>query len=476
MIWPHKTGQYTVYKISHEVINFIEQTMKTWRVELTAGGRSIAETKIQRGIFQGDALSPLLFIITMMPLNHILKKCAAGYKLSGSQEKINHLMDMDDIKLFAKKEKELETLIHAVRIYSQDIGMEFDIEKCAMLVMKSGKRHITDGMEVPNRDRIRTLEENETYKYLGILEADTIKQVQMKDMIRKRYLRTTRKLLETKLYSRNLIKGIDTWAVSLVRYSGPFLKWTREEFKQMDQKTRKLMIMHKALHPRDDVDRLYVSRKKGGRGLASIENTVDASIQWLEDYIEKHERGLITTIRNDTDNTINKRMTTTKKQKWEGKQLYGRFKHLINNISHQKTWTWLRKGNYKRETESHLIAAQDNAIKTNHIKARIDKTQQNSKCRLCGDRDETTNHIISECSKLAQKEYKARQVWVSKVIHWEMCKKFQFYHTNKWYIHNPAPLLENDSYKLLWDFSIQTDHLIPARRPDLIIINKKENL
>ena len=77
------------------------------------------------------------------------------------------------------------------------------------------------------------------------------------------------------------------------------------------------MKMHKALHPRDDVDRLYVSRKEGGRVLASIEDSVDASIQQLEDYIEKHERGLITTIRNDTDNTINDRMTTTKKQKWE---------------------------------------------------------------------------------------------------------------------------------------------------------------
>ena len=135
----------------------------------------------------------------------------------------------------------------------------------------------------------------------------------------------------------------------------------------------------------NDVDRLYVSRKEGGRGLASIEDSVDASIQRLEDYIEKHERGLITVIRNDTDNTIDDRMTTTRKQKWEKKQLYGRFKRLIN-ISHQKTWIWLRKGNLKRETESLLLAAQDNAIRTNHIKMRIDKTRQNSKCRLCGDR------------------------------------------------------------------------------------------
>ena len=73
--------------------------------------------------------------------------------------------------------------------------MELGIGKCAMLFMKSSKRHITDGMERPNRDKIRTLEENENYKYLGILQTDTIKQVQMKDTIRKEYLRRTRKLL-----------------------------------------------------------------------------------------------------------------------------------------------------------------------------------------------------------------------------------------------------------------------------------------
>ena len=98
-----------------------------------------------------------------------------------------------------------------------------------------------------------------------------------------------------------------------------------------------------------------------------------------------------------------------------------------NNSSYnynQKTWSWLRKGNFKRETESLLIVAQDNAIRTNHIKARIDKTQQNSKCRLCVDWVERINHIISECSKLAQKEYKARHDWVGKVIIWEMCWKF----------------------------------------------------
>ena len=84
--------------------------------------------------------------------------------------------------------------------------------------MKSGKRQLPDGIELPNQDKIRRLAENETYKYFGIPEADTIKQVEIKDKIQKEYLRRTRKLLETKLSSRNLIKGINTWALLLVRY------------------------------------------------------------------------------------------------------------------------------------------------------------------------------------------------------------------------------------------------------------------
>ena len=107
---------------------------------------------------------------------------------------------------------------------------------------------------------------------------------------------------------------------------------------------------------------------------------------------------------------------------------------------------------------------------------RIDKMQQHSRCRLCGDRDETINHIISECSKLAKKGYKTRHDCVGKVIHWELCKKLKFDHTNKWYMHNPESVLENETHNHLWDFEIQTDHQISSRRPDLIIINQKREL
>ena len=118
-------------------------------------------------------------------------------------------------------------------------------------------------------------------------------------------------------------------------------------------------------------------------------------------------------------------------------------------MSQEKTWTWLRKGYLKRETESLLIAAQNNAIRTDYDKAKIDKTQQNCRCRLWVERNETINHIISECSKLAQGEYKIRHSWVGKVIFWELCKKFEFDHMNNKYMHNPESIQENEMHTIL---------------------------
>ena len=146
--------------------------------------------------------------------------------------------------------------------------------KCVILVTKSGKQHLTDGIELPNQDKITALEEKETYKYLGIFKADTIKKVEMKEKIKKEYHRRRRKLLEAKLCSRKLIQGINTWAVTLVIYLGPFLKWTKKELQQIDQRRRKLKIMHKVLHPRDDVDKLYVLRKKAEKDETALKTAL----------------------------------------------------------------------------------------------------------------------------------------------------------------------------------------------------------
>ena len=83
-----------------------------------------------------------------------------------------------------------------------------------------------------------------------------------------------------------------------------------------------------------------------------------------------------------------------------------------------------KKKSLKRTTEGLIMAAQEQAIRTNHTKAKIDKTQENSKCRMCGKAEERVNHVLSECSKLAQKEYKRRHDWFGTKIQWEIYGKY----------------------------------------------------
>ena len=177
-----------------------------------------------------------------------------------------------------------------------------------MKIRKSGKQHLTDGTELPNQANVRTLGEKETYKYFGILETGTIKQVEMKENIMKEFLRRTRNFLKTKLRCRNLIKGINNWVVLSLDIRDHF--WSGPE-----KNAIKLMTMYNALHPIYNVDRLYESRKEGGGGLTCIEFRLDASIQRPEYYIGKHKGRLITATRYYTDNTKTNRMTITRKER-----------------------------------------------------------------------------------------------------------------------------------------------------------------
>ena len=90
------------------------------------------------------------------------------------------------------------------------------------------------------------------------------------------------------------------------------------------------------------------------------------------------------------------------------------------------------------------------------------------------ERDETVNHIISKCSRLAQEEYKSRHNWLGKMFHWELCKQLKFHYTNKWYTHQPKTVLENRTHKILQAFEIKTDLSVLARWPDLILKKPEE--
>ena len=171
--------------------------------------------------------------------------------------------------------------------------MEFGIEKCAMLVMEKGKIVKSVGIELLDGKVIKSLQEGESYKYLGILEADTFLEEKMKLNVSKEYIRRLRKNFKSKLNGENLVRGVNTWAVSLLRYLAAFVSWRKSELQAIDRNTRKLFTIYGALYPKSDVDRLYIPRKEGERGLISTEDCVKLAIRGLEVYVHGSEERLI---------------------------------------------------------------------------------------------------------------------------------------------------------------------------------------
>ena len=190
-------------------------------------------------------------------------------------------------KVFAKSEHEVNGLVSTVQILSNDIGMEFGIKNYAVLIMKRGKVMSSEGVEMPDGERIKTVEKN-GYKYLGILEYNKTKKSKMKRNFRREYLRRTKLIMKSRLNGRNKIIAIKTWTVSLMRCDASTVKWTRSELDEIDRKPRKVMPFNKELHPRRDVDRLYVSRMEGGRGLIGCKMCVKAEKNSLGWYVKHH--------------------------------------------------------------------------------------------------------------------------------------------------------------------------------------------
>ena len=155
--------------------------------------------------------------------------------------------------------------------------------------------------------------------------------------------------------------------------------------------------------------------------------------------------------------------------------MHGLFLRQTKDLSSNDIWQWFQRGELKRETEGTIMAAQHQALKTKYIQRVFNGSNISPKCRKCNQKEETLNHIASECPELAQNQYKKRHDTVATAVHWNLCKKYQMHCSNKWYEQQLQPVTENPNAKLLWDFSIRTDRVIPAHRPDLTLDDKSNN-
>ena len=204
-------------------------------------------------IFQGGSLSRSIFVICMIPLSLLLRKVKTSYEWGRKEFKLNHLLFMDDLKLFGKSDDQIDSLVQTVFTFSEDIGMEFGLKKCGVVILKKGKLVKFDGIHLPNQEIMKEVDEN-GYTYLGILKFDEIKEHKSKIKVTAEYQRGLKLVLKSKLNGKNKIQTINTWVVALSRYGAGIINWKVDELKQMDRTMRKTFTMYGALHPKSDTD------------------------------------------------------------------------------------------------------------------------------------------------------------------------------------------------------------------------------
>lgn len=365
-----------MFGLADNLVNFIRTSMKDWATELFCNNSHLGKVNIRRGIFQGDSFSPMLFVIALIPITLVLRKINMGYKLTKEGPVINHMFFMDDLKLFARNENEIDSLVQTVQLCCEDIGMQFGISKCAVLSMKRGKTADTKAIILPTGEQMSDPEAT-GYKYLGILEYDDILRSDMKIKVRSHYFKRLKLILKSKLNAGNLFLGINSWAVATVRYSAAILDWTQDEINDMDRKTRKLLKIYGAFHVKSNVNRLYMKRKEGGRGLISIRDCVDAEIRNLNAYIANSDEELfqfasaslnLDPAAIEEKENFQKRLSTQRRTELKSMKLHGQFENDTEEVKVKESWDWLRRGDLKRETEALIMAAQEQALNTNSIK------------------------------------------------------------------------------------------------------------
>ena len=223
---------------------------------------------------------------------------------------------------------------------------------------------------MPDSERINEVEKNGC-RYLGISEYNKIKESKMKKNFWREYLRRTKLIMKSRLNGRNEIIAINTWAVSLMRYGAGIVKWTKSKLDEIDRNTRKVLILSNELHPRSDVDSLYVSRMEEGRALIGCKMCVKADEDSLGWYVRHHIEPLIVAVR--TSNTVASENSMQKKEfkqqdneerlnNWRAKIMYGQYVRQIEDKDKSNTWKWLRKSNLKGCIEALICSAQEQAL------------------------------------------------------------------------------------------------------------------
>ena len=195
--------------------------MQSWRTVLFSGKNKLGKVNIRWGIFQGYSLSLLLFVVALIPVTIILRTLKQGYSFGKGKERLNHLLFMDDLKLYCSNNNEIDSLVKVIKIVSQVHYVGIDLG---------------DGEVIEEANE-------EGCNYLGVLEMDDISQEKVKEKVQKEYYKRVKAVLKSKLKCGNAVNAINIWAVATVWYGTGIINWNKRELVKIDQQMKNLLNM-----------------------------------------------------------------------------------------------------------------------------------------------------------------------------------------------------------------------------------------
>ncbi|KAK7886240.1 hypothetical protein WMY93_025861 [Mugilogobius chulae] len=306
----------------------------------------------------------------------------------------------------------------------------------------------------------------DSYKYLEIPQANGNLEQATRKAATAKYLQRVRQVLRSQLNGKNKSRAV-------IRYPAGIIRWPKEEIQTTDVKTRKLLTMHGGFHPKSSTLRLYASRKEGGRGLVSVRATIQDETSEIHKYIKDKAPtdGVLSECLRQwgTDDEV-----LEEEPSWEDKPLHGMYHRNITEVADlKKSYQWLERAGLKDSTEALILAAQEQALSTRAIEAQIYHTRQDPRCRLCKEAPETIQHITAGCKMLAGKACMERHNQVAGIVYRNICAEYGLETPrSKW--ETPPKVVENDRAKILWVFQIQTDRMVMANQPDIVVVDKEQ--
>ncbi|XP_044760203.1 uncharacterized protein LOC123317662 [Coccinella septempunctata] len=481
-----------MHGIAGKVIELLGHLMKNWRTSLfVRSGDVLAETeqiKINRGIFQGDTLSPIWFCLALNPLSIILNNTNYGYVINKNRQvTISHRLYMDDLKLYGANSEQLRRMLEIVSAFSESVGMEMGVEKCAVLDVRRGKiEDTTEGVSLMNNITIPALDKEVPYKYLGIKQALEIKTPEMKESFKEKLLARIVLLLRAKLNSKALFMAINIWAIPIMAYSFGVLNWSTTELRALDRDVRSILTKYGVHHPHSSTIRLYLPRHQGGRGLLSLEAVHGKNISDLRQHFLKRNSPMFRAIREADQRLSPLKLSDSEYQvpqpsaedliaEWSAKALHGRYpSHLKSReVEKVESLTYLRAGYLFPETEGRLLAIQDQVVPTRTYMKHIAKQEVPSdRCRKCAEAAESLQHITSSCPILAPVEYLGRHDAMGRIYHQQIALKLGLLKDEvEQHLYMPKTILENQCHKIYWDATLVTDRGAAHNRPDIAIFD-----